>query len=154
MNKKHDIYPVFFWVALSLFVMFGSCKLGLGTFKNAGSGLMPFLLGIILLLVSVLFAVKSFIEVQTRKAIALDIVSDGVKLWKVALVSGSLIAYALLLEKLGFQVSTLLLLLILFRTAGSRKWKFILAASILTMIVTYLIFSFLGVRFPKGMLGI
>lgn len=154
MDKKRDIYPVFFWVALSLFVIFGSCKLGLGTFRNAGSGLMPFLLGIILLLVSVLFAVKSLMKVQTREAIAPTIISEDVKLWKVALVSGSLIAYALLLEKLGFQVSTLLLLLILFRTAGSSRWKFILAGSILTMIVTYLIFSFLGVRFPKGIVGI
>ncbi len=72
------------------------------------------------------------------------------KVYKVGLVLGSLLIYAFLLEKIGYLVATSFLLIFLFRTAGSRKWRSILAASVLTVILTFFVFTSLGLRFPKG----
>jgi hypothetical protein len=63
----------------------------------------------------------------------------------------SLIVYALLLEKLGYVITTLLLLYCLFWVAGTTK---LVAAvsSVSTVSLTYFGFSYLGVVFPQGIL--
>lgn len=154
MNKKYEIVPAIFWIFLSIFVVVSSYKLKLGSFHNPGPGLMPFLLGLLLLLVSIFIAGRSFSKKQTGNDIAEEIVPSKVNFGKLVLVSGSLVIYALLVERLGFLVSTLLLLLFLFKAAGVPKWKFVLAASVFTVIVIYLIFTSLGIRFPKGVFKI
>jgi putative tricarboxylic transport membrane protein len=150
MRKKYEAIVPIFWISLSIFVMVGSYKLGLGSFHNPGPGLMPFLLGIILLLVSIFIVWKSFSKIQISNDIPEERAPIKVNFWKIVLVSGSLIIYALLLDRLGFLVSTLLLLLFLFKAAGSQKWRFVMAASVLTVIIIYLFFTSLGIRFPKG----
>jgi hypothetical protein len=72
---------------------------------------------------------------------------------KISLVSLSLFAYALLLKTLGFLFLTSLLLLFLFRIAGSQKWRVVVFASVITILITYFVFTSLGLRFPKGIFG-
>lgn len=153
MEKKYDILPAIFLIFLSIFVILGSYKLELGNFQNPGPGLMPFLLGVGLFLVSIFIAGRSFSKIQKRQDVAKQVAPSKVNFNKIVLVSGSLVTYALFLEKLGFLFSTLLLLIFLFKIAGSGKWRSVLAASVLTVIATYLVFTYLGIRFPKGIIG-
>ena len=91
----------------------------------------------------------------------------GITIWEVVLrymfnsptvwvseTSEFLFAYCFLLQKLGYLITTTLLLLFLFKTASSRKWWFVIAGSVLTAAVTYLGFTFLGLRFPRGIFRI
>ncbi len=145
--------PALFGVILSIFVIIGSYRLELGSFENPGSGLMPFLSGIGLLVVSVIIAGSSFFKMQKKNDIAKQEAPSKIHFWKIVLVPGSLVTYALLLEKVGFLFSTFLLLIVLFKLAGTPKWRSVLAASVLTVLVTYFVFTYLGIRFPSGVLS-
>jgi hypothetical protein len=153
MKKKHELIPAFFWGLLGIFVMVNAYKVGLGNFINAGPGLMPFLLGICLFLVSMLLIGKFVFGVKEENGTPKGISPMRMDLKKISLVSLSLFAYALLLKTLGFLFLTSLLLLFLFRIAGSQKWRVVVFASVITILITYFVFTSLGLRFPKGIFG-
>jgi putative tricarboxylic transport membrane protein len=152
MNEKYDIFPGLFWIALSAFAMIGAYELGLGSFHEPGAGLIPFLIGAILFLVSIPVVLKSVSRIRDvgskrKEAAKLDRI-------KLVCVAGSLFAYCFLIGRLGYLLSTTLLLLFLFKIAGTRKWRFVIAGSVLTAVVTYFGFTFLGLRFPRGIFGV
>ncbi len=151
MKEKYDIMPGLFWIGLSIFAMIGSYKLELGDFRDPGAGLMPFLIGALLFMVSIPVVLKSIFRV--RNLISEKTESPSINLLKVVSVSGSLFAYCFLLGKLGYLITTTLLLLFLFKTASSRKWRFIIPSAIVTAVVTYYGFTLLGLRFPRGLFG-
>jgi hypothetical protein len=134
--------------------MVGSYKLELGDFRDPGAGLMPFLIGVVLFLVSLPTVLRPIFKLKIRNEISKKTDSGKIDLLKVVSVAGSLFAYCLLLQKLGYLITTTLLLLFLLKTASSRKWSFVIIGSLLTVIVTYLGFTFLGLRFPRGVLGV
>ena len=149
--KKYDIIPIIFWIGLSIFVMVLSIRLDLGKFHNPGPGLMPFILGILLLIVSFYLLIMSLFkiggkkETSKREPTQIDFV-------KIGLVLFSLFVYTLLLEKVGYLITTFLLLIILFRSAGSKRWRSVLIASTLAVFLTYFVFTSFGLRFPEGIL--
>ncbi len=152
MNEKFDILPGLFWIGLSTFAMIGAYKLGLGDFREPGAGLMPFLIGAVLFLASIPVILKSVSKIKT--VLSKKTHPAKIDVTKLACVAGSLFAYCFLLGRLGYLVSTTLLLLFLFKIAGSRQWRFVIAVSVLTAVVTYFGFTFLGLRFPRGIFGV
>ena len=153
MGKKYDILPGLFWIGLSMFAMVVAYKLELGDFRDPGAGLMPFLIGALLFLMSLPIVLKSIFELK-KKRISEKTEPGKIALTKIASVAVSLFAYCLFLQKLGYLTATTLLLLFLFKTASSRKWRYVIIASVLTSVVSYLGFTFLGLRFPRGILGV
>lgn len=150
MSKRYDVIPCLFWISVSIFVMICSYELGLGNFSSSGPGLMPFLIGIALFAVSIPILITSLSRIRAKNDMVIEVARSKINVWKVGSVVLSLFLYCLLLNKLGYIVATSLLFIFLFRAGGSRKWRFILLASLLTVIATYLGFTFLGLRFPKG----
>jgi len=150
MNRQNNIVIPLSWIGLSIFAMVCSYELNLGDFRNPGPGLMPFLVGSALLLTSIPLAVKSLRKLRSKND--KKEVAGKVNFVKLILVLGSLLAHALLLEILGYLVATSLLLIVLFRTAGCRKWTVVFVASALAVIGSYAVFTLLGVRFPEGIL--
>lgn len=150
MGNKKQIILACFWIGLGLFVMVLSYLLGLGGLHNPGPGLMPFLLGLLLFLASAYFLI-TLLPKKVRQEGAFEGDKGQISYVKLCLVLGSLFAYSLLLESLGFLVTTLLILPILFRSMNNR-WVSVLFASILTAFIAYFLFTYLGVRFPKGIL--
>lgn len=153
MKKTYELAPSIFWTLLGLFVMLNAYKLGLGDFINAGPGLMPFLLGVCLFLISVLLIGKFLIGAKKEDTTQKRISTTRIDLKKISLVSLSLFVYALLLKTIGFLPLTSLLLLFLFRIAGTNKWRVVISASLITIFITYFVFTSLGLRFPRGVLG-
>ena len=154
--KKKDLLPAFFLLAIGIFVIAYSYKLDLGFFRRPGPGLMPFLLGIILILLTVPIIMRS---ISTKaKNIAGDtgpkVTPSKVKIGNVVLTLVLLFAYIFLLEKLGYLITTTLLLIFLFKRISSLNWKFSLGSAILTATATWEVFTLLGVRFPKGIFGV
>ena len=138
-------------MGLSVFVMVHSFSLGLKGITGPGPGLMPFLVGLLLLLVSLYLLVGFFFRKgdgnETRKA-----GENKVKLGKISLVVASLIAYAVFVERLGFIITTTLLLVTLLKGMGSKKWSSVVMASVLTSLITYFAFTYLRLRLPMGIL--
>jgi putative tricarboxylic transport membrane protein len=149
-THKYQIIPIFVWIGLALFVMILSYQLGLGGLHNPGPGLMPFLLGCFLCITSFYVLLTSFRKREERGKAAKE-EQGQIRFGKLCLVLASLFAYPLLLERLGYLITTLLILIILFRSMSNR-WSSVLLASVLTVLVSYLIFTYLGIRFPKGIL--
>lgn len=149
--KKFDIIPSIFWMMLSLLTIFLSHKMGLGELHNPGPGLMPFYVSALLFIISFCFLLEYlFKRVYKEKTIREGQSQRG--LWKIAIVVVSLVAYGLVLEKLGFLIATFTLVIILFKTAGMKRWSFTLMGSVLTVLIAYFLFTYLGLSFPRGIL--
>jgi putative tricarboxylic transport membrane protein len=122
--------------------------LGLGRFNNPDSGLTSFLLGLILVLLSLYGLIISVF----KKAGDIGPPKEKRKhtsYRKIALVLVALLMYSFILEKLGFVITTWIFLFLLFRSMGNR-WITTLIGSTFTVLATYFVFTFFGVRFPPG----
>jgi len=147
MRQSH-ILVNFFWIGLGMFVMIFSYHLGLGRFSNPDSGLMSFLLGLLLVLLSLYGLIGSLL----KKAGDEKLPTEGgrqTSYGKIALVLMALMIYSFILEKLGFVITTWIFLFLLFRNMGNR-WMTTLIASTFTVLATYFVFTYFGVRFPPG----
>ena len=153
--RKRDLYIVVFWIAFGVFIsVWAYLKLGIGKLNAPGSGLMPFLLGLLFSLLSLCALIRLIrhkdqngITKQEKKRGSREIVYG-----KVALAVAALFAYALLLEPLGFILTTFLTMTLLFWSAGVKKWVISGAYSGAVVAITYFLFTYLGVRFPPGIL--
>jgi putative tricarboxylic transport membrane protein len=147
MRPSHSLVNLF-WIGLGMFVMIFSYHLGLGRFNNPDSGLMSFLLGLLLVLLSLYGLITSLLKKTGDEP-------PQTKGWrqtsygKIALVLMALVMYSFVLEKLGFVITTWIFLFLLFKGMGNR-WITTLIASTFTVFATYFVFTFFGVRFPPG----
>src|SRR4030042_933900 len=149
--KKSDIILTIFWLGLSIFVMVLSYKYGFGNFRTPGPGLMPFLIGLLLFIICFYILLRLPFRMYERAKTAKEEQSQ-INYRKIVIILVSLYAYALFFESLGYLIGTFILLSILFRSAGSKRWSVILISSGVTVLVTYFAFTYLGLRFPPGIL--
>jgi putative tricarboxylic transport membrane protein len=154
--RKRDFYVSLFWVALGIFVSaYAYTKLGIGKFNTPGSGLMPFILGVLFGLIALY---KVVVALLTHSNMPDETTAEGeadgqpVDYKKLAFVMVAMFLYAILLEPLGFLVSTFLTMIILFRSAGFTRWWVAAAYSGTVVLITFFLFTYLGVRFPPGIL--
>jgi len=157
--KKYQFIPTLFWIGLSLFVMFFSYRLGLEDktglegIHNPGPGLMPFIVALSLLFISLYLLIRPLLK-KSAQGKTIRIVKEEMKnpnYGKMILVLACLFGYAFLLEPLGYLVTTCLALLLLFKGMGV-KWGSALFASLTTTLVTYFVFTYLGLLFPEGII--
>lgn len=114
---------------------------------------MPFFTASALILVAGFSLVREFVEFQRRKSVGGERLFDSSVLNVIATIL-ILAAYAVGLEWLGYNLSTFVLFIFLFKVGGFGSWLNNLIAAFLTTSLSYLFFGFwLGVRFPKGVLG-
>lgn len=149
--KNLDVKSSLFWLILSIVIMVESYRFDIGSFHNPGPGFLTFWTGSILGLLSVILLLKSW---KTRSN---EMELDFKKImWKnVILVVASMFVYALLLEQLGFMLTTLLLIGFLLLAIESKKWYVVIAVAILTALMSYAIFElWLGSQLPKGIFRI
>jgi len=149
--RKYHIVPMICWIGLGVFAMFASYRLGLGGLGNPGPGLMPFLLGL-LLCVTAVYTLFTFLhEKMDRGTLAVSEAQHPTNFGRLGLVLASILAYSLFFERLGFLVTTFVALLVLFRIMNNR-WFTAVVVSVVTALVSYGLFTYLGVQFPKGIL--
>lgn len=130
-----------------------SLKLNFGTVHHPGPGFLPFWTASGLILVASFSLARALVEFQRRKSAGRERLFDRSVLNVIATIV-ILAAYAVGLEWLGYNLSTFVLLIFLFKGGGFRSWFNILMAACLTTSFSYLVFGFwLNVRFPKGFLG-
>jgi putative tricarboxylic transport membrane protein len=152
--RDNDWIPGTVWLVLGLAVLWGSVRLKLGSLVNPGPGLMPCILGAGLTICSLFVLIQThLLKLRKKKGPRQNIWTD-VDFKKVLLVVGCLLGYTFMLEKVGFALTTFLILTILFKAVGSQKWSRVLIASISTVVISYLLFIvILKVELPAGFLG-
>lgn len=147
--KKNDLIPALFWLALGAFVSVRSLSLDLGVLESPGPGMFPFLTGIALILCSLPIVVVSVTSGKKEMAPSKESAWRGIDFRKVGMVVASLAIYAVVLEKIGYFLSAFLVLIILFRSIGSKKWSSSVIIAFLTTLMAYFLFAvLLGVELP------
>jgi len=142
---RRELRSGFFFLGLSLLLMWESLRVELGTFLAPGSGFLSFGVGLALCALSIVlicrgWGVREPVKPHPRR---------------VLFALASLYLYSLALNTLGFVVATFLLLGILFHLGQPRPWWWLMGMSALVTVLAYVIFGvFLHVYFPKGFLGI
>jgi len=150
--KKYDFLSGLFLLLLSIGTCIMAYRLGFGNISTPGPGLIAFGTAAILGLMSigmVLSNLFGMIRAHQQKK-----VFQGIR-WKIlVLVLCSLVGYGMAFNTLGFNLCTFLLMMLLLRIVGLKKWWLVLSFSVLVAVATYFLFVGLGCEFPRGFLGV
>jgi putative tricarboxylic transport membrane protein len=147
-----DKWSSLVWCGMGLFICVGSLRLSLGELHNPGPGFLSFYAGLIL------GALALVIHFQSRKASSAHkktepdpIWKNRQKGWKMVMTVGALLTYAVIMNYLGFLISTFIFLAFLLRVIEPQRWSVTLLGSLAASAVFYFIFEMgLKSQLPKG----
>jgi putative tricarboxylic transport membrane protein len=144
---------ILFWLAFGVYVSIHAYYLGIGNLRHPGSGLVFFLCGLFVVILSVIDLGRSFLK-QPEREDERESLWKGLRWKKIILVTGILAVYTFFLETLGFVLSAFLLMIVLFRAVEPIRWWITITSSLVCVSVSYVLFkTLLGVEFPAGFLG-
>lgn len=137
-----------FWLALGAGAAHAGWALGLGTLRDPGPGFLLFGIGLIMVGLS-----AGVVAAAARAAAP----AAGPGLWagtrwpKVVLVLSALLVYAWAFERLGFILSTILLMIFLFKAVEPQRWWIAIGGGVVTALLAYVVFGlWLKAQLPKG----
>jgi len=134
-------------LALGIFVCHQAMQLSLGQASRPGPGFVPFGLGVILILLSVLYILHFLRNHKGRRELK---VRQGLK--RTFLAIGILCFCVGLLNWLGYLISTFLLFLMWLAVIESKKWYVSLSLSLLALAVVYYFNFLFSIQLPKGLI--
>ena len=138
-----------FWIAVGLLACYGATRLGVGSITDPGAGFIFFWSGLVLIILSLLVfadAVRSS-EDTVRQIPEIN--------WpKITLVLFSLLLYAFFLERLGFVLTTFVLMSFLLGCIQGAGWFRSVGIAGAAALTTYVMFElWLKIRLPRGIVG-
>jgi putative tricarboxylic transport membrane protein len=154
--KKNGVISGFFWLTLSMAICAESIRTRLGTLREPGPGFTTFLGGSLLGILGVVMVISSFYKrARTAEVIEKDL--GRKETWKgfrhQVLILLSLFGCALILEPLGFVLSTFIFLFFLFKLSEPGKWLRPFIYSAIAVISCYSFFYILlQCPLPRGVL--
>ncbi len=144
-------YPGIFFLLLSIYVCRVSLKLGLGHLQKPGPGFISFWSGLILGILTIMMLIQS---IWFDKADRAGEKKEKIKWRAVFLSLGALFVSILILERLGFIISALLLVGFLLKCIEKKGWFVTALASLLMTLASYYVFKvLLQAELPKGIFG-
>jgi putative tricarboxylic transport membrane protein len=140
-----------FFTLYARFVLYAR-RVEIGAWKEPDAGFLPFWGGLTLIVMSALLLVSSFSSRTGQISPSFFPVPDA---WKRVLITFlSLAAYNLLLNPLGFTLTTFLFLGFLLKVIFPQGWRrTLLVAVIGSAVARFLFIDFLETQLPKGILG-
>jgi hypothetical protein len=152
MDRKEAVIG-FTAALIGLAVAITSWTHNVGTLARPGPFLLPFLTGLCLAttgLYSLFKALSANRPDETKPKKLFD-----QSILKVVMVIMAMGVYTVVVSWIGYSISTFLLLIFLFKTAGFRSWINIVLAAFVVTISTYLLFGYLlKLRFPAGIFSL
>ena len=151
--ERYDRIISLIWIVLGISLCVEAWKLGIGKVSEPKTGFAPFVVGFLIILLSIFLYLESSIAVKKNPGQRISIWSDVY--WKRILYMIILLAaYAVLLRKLGYLIDTFLLTTLLVKSGESSKWPGAIIAGLLISCLSNLIFKvLLLVPFPEGILS-
>jgi putative tricarboxylic transport membrane protein len=149
--KNADLWGGLGWLAFSVFVVVAGRGLGIGAINDPGSGFLLFWLGLLMCALSAAILAGAVLAGGPSLASLWQDTRWG----KVLAIIASLCAFALLLDKLGFLLAAIPLLLVLLRGIDPVPWPIALPVGIgAPLAVWWLLKKLLLIQLPSGVLGI
>jgi len=141
------------WLAVGGISIYGSIHLGLGTLGEPGSGFLSFLAGCFICLMALIIFLRALIRDRGLQ-VKTSLLWEGTN-WRRPIAIGLLtLGYILALERIGFLLTSFLLLLVIFRGVEKLSWRKSLLIPVSTLGLSYLLFHiFLKAALPRGVLG-
>lgn len=147
--QRLDRISGLFWVALSSVIAIRSYHLGIGSVNDPGPGFIFFYTALFMGLMATFLLLGSWMQRSDETG-----AFDNVHWSKVVFPFAYILLYALVLEKIGFIISTFLLMLLFLKTVEAKRWPVAVFAGLAMSLGTYAMFAlWLHVRLPKGVLG-
>jgi putative tricarboxylic transport membrane protein len=148
--RKKDSISALFWLFLSVLILEEGRKLPFGTPSHPMPGFVPFILGIILGILSLLLLGKSLFRGEKEE---FRLLSGGKGLGRVGLTLGALLVYYLLLEPVGFLLVAFLLVFVLIKFIEPQRWIYSIWVSALVSLCAYFLFQvILKANLPQGIM--
>jgi putative tricarboxylic transport membrane protein len=130
----------------------GSWRLGLGDVHNPGPGFMPFAAAALLGAMALIQLARGLLSATRRSEAVRPFAASR---WStVAIVLGALIGFGVLIDRLGFALTTFLMLAVLFGVIARKRWWVALASALAIAVAATLAFRALGLQLPAGPLGL
>ena len=133
-----------------------SLRMPIGTFRAAGTGLFPLLLGIILMILSGLFLLNLLLRKESElERTEAPVEATPRSLTPVIFFLGMMALAALFFNSLGYPLIAFLLMVALLKILGMKRWPINIFLSLATAAASYFLFvQWLKIPLPKGLLGI
>jgi putative tricarboxylic transport membrane protein len=137
---------------LAGFVLLESRHLSFGTMRVPQTGFFPWVLATLLLILCVILFAQGLFGAESDRP-PNHILPEG---WsRIAFTLAAMVGFAVMLERLGFLLTTFVLMIGLLRAIESQRWSKVLFVALLTAIASYGIFGWiLGIPLPGGVFGI
>jgi hypothetical protein len=130
------------WLIFALLVAIQGERLGIGSRAQPESGFLFFWTGSFLAILSAIVVIHSPNTPNKRDSL---IETDWLK---VSALLAVILFYILVLERAGFVLSSVALVVILLKFSGIPSWRRTLAPAIFAALVSYAVFLSLGVTLP------
>ncbi len=131
-----------------------SLRMPIGTFRAAGTGMFPLILGILLMILSGAFILRIFLQGRKGQVEKASVESSGSPM-QLILFLGTMALAALFFNRLGYPLTSFLLLVALLRILGVKRWGPNILISVVTAVGSYFLFvKWLNIPMPKGWIGI
>jgi hypothetical protein len=141
-----------FWFLFGVIVIIGSIPYGLGSLHRPATGFVPFLTGFAICILSGIGFIAG--TKRQRKGEKWKSAFKGLTWHNPLIAFAAIIVYALVIEWLGFLITSFLLVGFLLRVIIPQKWWVVIVGATLTSIIFYAFFQiWLGTQLPKGILN-
>jgi len=150
--KKSDLAVALILLGLAGFVLAQSLKLPFGRVQTPQTGFFPTFLAVLLLIFSFLLLAQAFFAPAEKRRGQDPMTSEA---WaRVGLTLAAMVGFALVLERLGFLLTTFVLMVLLLRAVDSERWPKVIAIAVAAAGFAYALFGWLlGIPLPAGFLG-
>lgn len=150
--KRHEGLP---WVGAGIFLGFSAWQVDIGSFREPGPGFIAFIGALSMVAVGTIMFFAGGSAKRPKHEDGDSAQSSPSASWpRVLYTIGFLFGYAVLLDPLGYILTTFLVLWGLFYDWRKRNWLSSLVVSAATTVISYLLFEkLLGLRFPTGILS-
>ncbi len=148
-----DIFSGLFLLLFAIFIAVESYRLGLGEWNNPGAGYFAFGAAFILGIMSLSVFLKG-LRKTSKKERSISY-SERMKWQNVVSVLAGMIVYTFIFDKIGFILTTFLLMGFLLRVVAPQRWFVTILIAFFCAVGSYLLFNvLLGAELPKGVLGL
>ena len=150
---KKEILGGLFWIATGILFLSGAIKYGIYEGGAPGPGLIPFLGSTVLICLAIFLLINAYLKLRVSERIRGPFFPEKDSFKKIFLSVLATAIYGIVLEYIGFVVTSFFFILFLMKFIEPQKWRTSLLTSLLTAFTSYLLFQkLLQVQLPMGVL--